>query len=362
MPTFEPPLCTAATTKLTRSLPALNARPQVLGQGAVHGAFAGFTGFTTGLVNTHYVYLPIETIIQAPRKVNPTGRCGPGARAGRWGWLGAAAAPACGVPRAARGRAAVLFLACQRSHCHSALFGIVSRSDLGPTPLRRALCAHSHAQALEPAKDRHQPARPRLSTFRDTAASRRQPPRCGTDGAAQNCSRAANERRGQRGRAPPGPPAAPARTRCKGQRTLAARLPDFDPTLLRSFFLALATPSKPGEVLILLCVFFTVFVAAARAASALSCAIPHVLAPSARQTNCSVTCLPAWDRVVRASGARSCRTFASQLHAAARAHWSRSQAVPVLPASRCDLYGLQEAYLFVSNIHIQAISVSRRRA
>ena len=47
---------------------------KVLGQGAVHGAFAGFTAFTTGLVNTHYVYLPIETIIAAPRKVNPTGR------------------------------------------------------------------------------------------------------------------------------------------------------------------------------------------------------------------------------------------------------------------------------------------------
>jgi 6-phosphofructokinase 1 len=36
---------------------------QVLGQGAVHGAFAGYTGFCTGLVNTHYVYLPIETIM-----------------------------------------------------------------------------------------------------------------------------------------------------------------------------------------------------------------------------------------------------------------------------------------------------------
>lgn len=46
----------------------------MLGQGAVHGAFAGYTGFCTGLVNTHYVVLPIETIIQAPRKVNPTGR------------------------------------------------------------------------------------------------------------------------------------------------------------------------------------------------------------------------------------------------------------------------------------------------
>ncbi|KAG2435483.1 hypothetical protein HYH02_011778 [Chlamydomonas schloesseri] len=47
---------------------------KVLGQGAVHGAFAGFTDITVGLVNTHYVYLPIPTIIQAARKVNPKGR------------------------------------------------------------------------------------------------------------------------------------------------------------------------------------------------------------------------------------------------------------------------------------------------
>ncbi len=37
---------------------------KVLGQGAVHGAFAGFTGCTVGLINTHYVYLPIPVIIQ----------------------------------------------------------------------------------------------------------------------------------------------------------------------------------------------------------------------------------------------------------------------------------------------------------
>nr|AIN35079.1 phosphofructokinase [Dunaliella tertiolecta] len=47
---------------------------KVLGQGAVHGAFAGYTDITVGLVNTHYVYMPIQTIIQAPRRVNPTGR------------------------------------------------------------------------------------------------------------------------------------------------------------------------------------------------------------------------------------------------------------------------------------------------
>lgn len=47
---------------------------KVLGQGAVHGAFAGYTDVTVGLINTHYVYMPIPTIIQAPRKVNPKGR------------------------------------------------------------------------------------------------------------------------------------------------------------------------------------------------------------------------------------------------------------------------------------------------
>ena len=34
----------------------------------------GYTGFTVGLVNTHYVYLPIPVIIQAPRKVDPRGK------------------------------------------------------------------------------------------------------------------------------------------------------------------------------------------------------------------------------------------------------------------------------------------------
>lgn len=33
---------------------------------------AGFTGLTVGLVNTHYVYLPIPVVIQAPRKVSPS--------------------------------------------------------------------------------------------------------------------------------------------------------------------------------------------------------------------------------------------------------------------------------------------------
>ncbi len=42
---------------------------KILAHNAVHAAFAGFTGITVGLANTHYVYLPIPVIIQAPRKV-----------------------------------------------------------------------------------------------------------------------------------------------------------------------------------------------------------------------------------------------------------------------------------------------------
>ncbi|XP_020105217.1 ATP-dependent 6-phosphofructokinase 5, chloroplastic-like [Ananas comosus] len=46
----------------------------VLGQNAVHGAFAGFSGITTGICNTHYVYLPIPEVIRSPRLVNPNSR------------------------------------------------------------------------------------------------------------------------------------------------------------------------------------------------------------------------------------------------------------------------------------------------
>ena len=41
----------------------------MLAHNAVHAAFAGYTGVTVGLVNTHYVYLPIPVVIQAPRRV-----------------------------------------------------------------------------------------------------------------------------------------------------------------------------------------------------------------------------------------------------------------------------------------------------
>lgn len=46
----------------------------VLGQNAVHGAFAGFSGITTGICNTHYVYLPVPEVIKSPRYVNPHSR------------------------------------------------------------------------------------------------------------------------------------------------------------------------------------------------------------------------------------------------------------------------------------------------
>eukprot|EP00877_Chromochloris_zofingiensis_P003270 jgi/Chrzof1/12944/Cz07g13120.t1_PFK2[v5.2] len=47
---------------------------KILAHNAVHAAFAGYTGITVGLVNTHYVYLPIPVIIQAPRRVDPRGK------------------------------------------------------------------------------------------------------------------------------------------------------------------------------------------------------------------------------------------------------------------------------------------------
>ncbi|XVF15277.1 hypothetical protein REPUB_Repub09cG0137200 [Reevesia pubescens] len=46
----------------------------VLGQNAVHGAFAGYSGITVGLCNTHYVYFPIPEVISHPREVDPNSR------------------------------------------------------------------------------------------------------------------------------------------------------------------------------------------------------------------------------------------------------------------------------------------------
>ncbi|KAA8530358.1 hypothetical protein F0562_005067 [Nyssa sinensis] len=46
----------------------------VLGQNAVHGAFAGYSGITVGICNTHYVYLPIQEVISSPKYVDPNSR------------------------------------------------------------------------------------------------------------------------------------------------------------------------------------------------------------------------------------------------------------------------------------------------
>lgn len=46
----------------------------ILGQNAAHAAMAGFTGISVGLVNTHYVYLPIPMLIAKPRFVDPNSR------------------------------------------------------------------------------------------------------------------------------------------------------------------------------------------------------------------------------------------------------------------------------------------------
>lgn len=37
----------------------------------VHGAFAGYTNVTVGVVNTHYCFLPIPEVIRKPRMVDP---------------------------------------------------------------------------------------------------------------------------------------------------------------------------------------------------------------------------------------------------------------------------------------------------
>ncbi|KAL4423922.1 hypothetical protein ABPG75_001223 [Micractinium tetrahymenae] len=62
---------------LIRSIPTISGDRiycKVLAHNAVHAAFAGYTGVTMGLVNTHYCYLPIRTVIQAPRRVDPRGK------------------------------------------------------------------------------------------------------------------------------------------------------------------------------------------------------------------------------------------------------------------------------------------------
>ena len=79
--TFSPSTCPHhidISTSLCRSVPA-NASDamycMLLAQNAVHGAMAGFTSFTTGLVNNRMVYIPIKRIVAtSPRVLDPRGR------------------------------------------------------------------------------------------------------------------------------------------------------------------------------------------------------------------------------------------------------------------------------------------------
>lgn len=62
---------------MVRSVPANSADAlycMQLAQNAVHGAMAGLTGFSVGLVNNHLVYLPIPQLVAtSPRSMNPNG-------------------------------------------------------------------------------------------------------------------------------------------------------------------------------------------------------------------------------------------------------------------------------------------------
>ena len=60
---------------LIRSIPTTSGDRiycKIFAHNAVHAAFSGYTGVTVGLVNTHYVLLPIPVVIQAPRRVSPS--------------------------------------------------------------------------------------------------------------------------------------------------------------------------------------------------------------------------------------------------------------------------------------------------
>ena len=62
---------------MIRSVPA-NASDalycMMLAQNAVHGAMAGYTGFSVGLVNNRVVYIPIPRMVAtSPRIMDPAG-------------------------------------------------------------------------------------------------------------------------------------------------------------------------------------------------------------------------------------------------------------------------------------------------
>jgi 6-phosphofructokinase 1 len=47
---------------------------RMLSHSAVHGAFAGYSGFTAGLCSQHYVLLPAADVVRSTRRLDPRGR------------------------------------------------------------------------------------------------------------------------------------------------------------------------------------------------------------------------------------------------------------------------------------------------
>ena len=66
-----PPSAPACACGRAQSIPTISSDRiycKVLAHNAVHAAFAGFTGITVGLVNTHYVYLPVSGAVPGQQR------------------------------------------------------------------------------------------------------------------------------------------------------------------------------------------------------------------------------------------------------------------------------------------------------
>lgn len=74
---IDPPMKYIDPSYMVRSVPANGADSLYcleLAQNAVHGAMAGYTGFSVGLVNNQIVYIPIPQLVAgSPRQMNPYG-------------------------------------------------------------------------------------------------------------------------------------------------------------------------------------------------------------------------------------------------------------------------------------------------
>ena len=69
--------CLLPCAAVIRSVPAGTVDKvycRMLSHSAVHGAFAGYSGFTAGLCSQHYVYLPSSEVVRSTRRMEPRGR------------------------------------------------------------------------------------------------------------------------------------------------------------------------------------------------------------------------------------------------------------------------------------------------